>query len=133
MLVDASVILKWFIKEDDSDKAAEIKNDHINGLSVITLPDIALYEIGNALRYKAEFSTTEVNLSLNEIYELNMDIITPTFQIISLVTEIARRYDITFYDAFYITLAKELNLTFVTADLRLYHKTKSIHFVKLLT
>ncbi|MFH1281972.1 MAG: type II toxin-antitoxin system VapC family toxin, partial [Candidatus Omnitrophota bacterium] len=108
MVVDASVILKWFIKEVDSDKAGKIKKDHINGFSVITLPDIALYEIGNALGYKAEFSTAEVNLSLNEIYELNMDIITPTFQIISPVTEIARHYDITFYDAFYIALAKEL-------------------------
>lgn len=132
MAIDASVILKWFIKEIDSDKAAEIKNGHINGLSVITLPDIALYEIGNALRYKAEFSTAEVNLSLNEIYELNMDIITPTFQIISPVTEIARHYDITFYDAFYIALAKELNLSFITADQKLYRKAKTLHFVKLL-
>ncbi len=132
MVVDASVILKWFIEEVDSDKARQIKKDHIDGSSVITLPDIALYEIGNALRYKPEFSTAEINLSLNEIYELNIDIITPTFQIISPVTEIARHYDITFYDAFYITFSKELNLTFITADLQLYRKTRSLHFVKLL-
>ncbi|MBU4376758.1 MAG: type II toxin-antitoxin system VapC family toxin [Candidatus Omnitrophica bacterium] len=54
MVVDASVILKWFMEEGSSDKAIALKNTHLAGASAITLPDIALYEIGNALRYKAE-------------------------------------------------------------------------------
>ena len=132
MVVDASVILKWFIEERGSDKANEIKKVHINGLSLITLPDIALYEIGNALRYKPEFSISEVCLCLNEIYELNIDIIAPDREIISLVPEIARHYDVTFYDASYIALTKELALEFITADEHLYNKTKTLHFIKLL-
>ena len=132
MVVDASVILKWFMEENGSDKAIVLKNTHLAGVSAITLPDIALYEIGNALRYKNEFSNKEINKCFDELYGLNLDIITPHSEIVYLVVEIARQNDITFYDAFYIALAKELGLKFITADSKLYHRVKHLHFVNLL-
>ena len=132
MVIDASVILKWFIQENDSNKAAEIKKAHTIGASYIAIPDLALYEIGNVLRYKPEFSSHEVTICLTEIYDLNIDIISPNVEMLASVSEISRRYDITFYDAVYIVLAQELGLDFVSADSRLYHKTKTLHFVKLL-
>lgn len=132
MVIDASVILKWFIQENDSSKAVEIKKAHASGASCVAIPDLALYEIGNVLRYKPEFSNREVRLCLAEIYDLNIDIISPNIDMLTSVSEISRRYDITFYDAVYIALAHELGLDFVTADNRLYHKTKTLHFVNLL-
>lgn len=132
MVIDASVILKWFIQENDSNKAAEIKKAHTIGSSCIAIPDLALYEIGNALRYKLEFSNHEVASCITEIYDLGIDIIGPNMEMLAEVTEISRRYDITFYDAVYIALSKELGLNFITADSRLFHKTKTLHFVKLL-
>ncbi|MCG2709111.1 MAG: type II toxin-antitoxin system VapC family toxin [Thermodesulfovibrionales bacterium] len=132
MVIDASVILKWFMEEDGSNKAKDIKNAHISGASTITIPDIALYEVGNALRYKLEFSAKEVNRCFEELYELNLDIIGPYPEIVFLVTEIARQNDITFYDAFYVALAKELGLQFITADERLYNRTRNLHFINLL-
>jgi len=99
MVIDASVILKWFIQENDSDRAAEIKTAHTIGTSCIAIPDLALYEVGNALRYKPEFSNHEVRLCLAEIYDLAIDIISPNIDMLASVSEISRRYDITFYDA----------------------------------
>ena len=78
------------------------------------------------------FSSHEVTICLTEIYDLNIDIISPNVEMLASVSEISRRYDITFYDAVYIVLAQELGLDFVTADSRLYHKTKTLRFVKLL-
>jgi len=49
MVIDASVILKWFIEEFNSNMASDIKNNRIQGLYTITIPDIAIYEVGNAL------------------------------------------------------------------------------------
>ena len=94
MILDASVILKWFIKEEDSDKAKELKESHIIGKFNIVVPDIIIYEVGNALRYEPEFSLKEVNRSLEELYELNLDIIAPLPDILTLVAEIAYRYNI---------------------------------------
>ena len=39
-------------------------------------------------------------------------------------------YNITVYDAFYIALAKETELTFITADRRLYERVRDLDFVK---
>lgn len=55
MLLDASVILKWFLDEPDSDKAKIIKDNHVNGKFTIVIPDIAIYEIANALRYEPDY------------------------------------------------------------------------------
>ena len=133
MILDASVILKWFIKEEDSDKAKELKESHIIGKFNIVVPDIIIYEVGNALRYEPEFSLKEVNRSLEELYELNLDIIAPLPDILTLVAEIAYRYNITFYDASYIALAQELGLQFITADQKLYNKVENLSFIKVLS
>lgn len=51
-VLDASVILKWFLKEEDSEKAIDLKTEIIQGNLLVILPDLILYEISNALRYK---------------------------------------------------------------------------------
>lgn len=131
-VLDASVMLKWFMDEVDTDKANAIKNDHVTGKLTITIPDLAIYEVGNALRYEPEFSIEEVNKCLQELYDLDTDIIVPLPEIIPSVTKVAYENGVTFYDAFYIALAKELNLQFITADEKLYSKVKHLPFVQLL-
>lgn len=133
MVLDASVILKWFMKEDDSDKAMSLKETHCIGKFNIVVPDILLYEVGNALRYEPEFSPEEIKLCLKELYELNLNIIAPLPHILNLIPDIAFHYDITFYDASYICLAQILNIQFVTADEKLYNKVKILSFVNLLS
>ena len=61
MVLDASVILKWFLDEDGSNIAIDIKKSHVAGIVTIVIPDIIIYEVGNALRYEPEFSPEEVN------------------------------------------------------------------------
>ncbi len=132
MILDASVILKWFLDESESNIALDIKESHVTGKVTIVVPDIVIYEVGNALRYEPEFSPDEVNSCLEELYELNIDIIAPLSDIVNLTTEISYQKDITFYDATYIALAQLLNLQFVTADGKLYNKVKALSFVTLL-
>ena len=62
-----------------------------------------------------------------------MDIIAPLPDILTLVAEIAYRYNITFYDASYIALAQELGLQFITADQKLYNKVENLSFIKVLS
>ena len=124
MVLDASVVLKWFMEERESDKAYVLKERHVAGKFTITVPDILIYEVGNALRYEPEFSSKEVNFCLEQLYELNLSIIAPLPDLADLTTKIAYQKDITFYDASYIALAEELNFQYVTADKKLYNKLK---------
>lgn len=112
--------------------ALEIKQAHIQGKYSVVIPDIAIYEVGNALRYKSDCTPSEVSRYCRNLYELNLDIVAFPPEIIDSTIDISFQNDITFYDASYIALAKELGLQFVTADERLYDKTKHFHFVKLL-
>lgn len=133
MVLDASVILKWFMQEDLSDKAKSIRKAHLEGRFTIAIPDIAIYEIGNALRYEPEFSPKEVSRAIAELYELDIDIIAPLPYLAAPTATIAYQSEVTFYDAFYLALAKELNLQFVTADEKLYRKVKGHPQITLLS
>lgn len=88
--------------------------------------------VHEGVQYEPEFSSREVNRCLKELYELNLDIIAPLPDMLNLTTQLAYHYDITFYDAAYLTLAQELGLQFVTADEKLYNKVKKLSFVNLL-
>ena len=133
MVLDASVILKWFMQENLSDMARLIKDTHLRGDFTITIPDIAIYEVGNALRYEPEFSPPEIERALTELYDINLDIIAPLPDMAGLAAGLACQSEITFYDAFYLALAKELGLQFVTADERLYSKVKDMSHISLLS
>lgn len=94
------------------------------------LPDLLLYEVANALRYNPSFNENDVSEALDSILDMGMDIVTPTSEIINSAIELAFRYDITFYDSFYVALAKELEITLITADKKLHNKVKETHFVE---
>jgi predicted nucleic acid-binding protein len=50
--------------------------------------------------------------------------------IVNSAVTLAFEYNITVYDAFYIALAKDLELGYITADRRLCERVRDIDFVK---
>ena len=55
IILDASVILRWFIEEEQSDKARKIQDDYLVDKLDIAVPDLLLYEVANALRFNKSF------------------------------------------------------------------------------
>ena len=55
-VVDASVALKWFVTEPDSDRALALLDDHLGGTRRILGPSLLPFEVGNALRYHPAFT-----------------------------------------------------------------------------
>lgn len=49
LVLDTSVILKWFKEEDYSDAAIKIKEEFVDGLHEIVVPDLLLYDIAKFL------------------------------------------------------------------------------------
>ena len=63
---------------------------------------------------------------------MDINILIPLSSTIDRAVKISFFKDITFYDAFYIALAMDLDFAFITADKKLYNKIKDFGFVFLL-
>ena len=130
IILDASVVVKWFSEEEYTDKALALRELIRKGEERVIVPDLLLYELANALKYNPNFNVIDVGDALQSLFDMDLDIVTPLPEIINSAITIAFEYTITVYDAFYIALAKGLNLNFITADGRLCERVRDLDFVK---
>jgi len=130
-VLDASVVLKWFVNEADSGQALKLREEFYSGEREIVVPDLLLFEIANALRYNPTFSTKEIQEALDTLFGIGIGIITPTFSLLSKAVELAGEFDLTCYDATYLALAEDLGLEFITADERFYRKIEKTTKLKI--
>ncbi len=122
IVVDASIIVKWFLEEEYSDKAIMLRNDYVRGLFDISVPTLLEYEVLNALKYSRVYSVEElleIGDAINKYgfltYELENNYK-------KLTIEIAENSGLTIYDASYVALAKYLNTKLYTADNEIIRK-----------
>ncbi len=132
LVLDSSVIVKWFSQEEYTDKALIIREKFLKGNPSIIVPDIQIYEIANALRYNKTFQKTEVKNAVKSLIDIGLPIFVPTKDIIEEAVEVSFEFDISFYDAYFVALARRLNLPMVTADEKLYNKLNNLGFIKYL-
>lgn len=131
-VLDTSVIYKWYIEEKDTAKALLLRDDFVKKGVETVIPDFLFLELSNALRYNSEMKQEDVEEIIDNLFELGLETVvtTPTFTKKAL--KIAYDYQITVYDALYLALAQNLEFEFITADKKLYEKTKALYFVKYL-
>ncbi len=130
IILDASVVVKWFSEEEYTEKALAIRERIGMGEERVIVPDLLLYELANALKYNPRFDANDVSDALTSIFDMDLEIVTPIPEIINLAVALAFEYNITVYDAFYIALAKDLELTFITADRRLCERVRGLDYVE---
>ena len=126
VVLDSSIIVKWFLKELYSEEAIKVRNDYVQRKISIAVPSLLIYEVLNALRYSDVYSEEELKeicLALNkygfEIHDIEGDLK-------SKVVEIAYRHNITVYEASYVALAMKLKTVLYTADDELLEKFPKI-------
>ena len=56
MVVDSSIIVKWFVEEEGSDKSVKLRDRYIEGEIKLITPELMIFETLNALYYKRLFS-----------------------------------------------------------------------------
>ena len=133
LVLDASVVIKWFKQEIYTDIATKIKDDFVNGIYEIVVPDLILYEITNALRYDKRFDDKFIKESLDNLLKMEINIVIPSQRLISRSIELSYSSNVTIYDATYIALAELNGAIFVTADETLYKKSKRMKLVKFIS
>lgn len=132
IIVDASVLAKWFLPDEGKSKVAlTIKDDFAQGNVSIALPSLVFYEINNLLKSAVIRLRIEEEKAL-KIYQsfLELDFeIYITKEILKSALGSAIKCDISSYDASYVALAQYLQIPLYTADHKLLKKVKS-DFVK---
>lgn len=122
-VVDASVVIKWFVPEVHSDAARQLLQTADQYLA----PDLLFPEVGNAIWKKVRRN----ELSARQGRELAADISTvavetvPARSLFEDACDIAIATGLTVYDATYMALAVRLDAKLVTAGERLVRSAAS--------
>lgn len=133
IVLDASVLLKWFIKEPDSEIALRFRHNLLAGKGDIVVPDLALYEILNVLRFKSGVNEEAIKSILPGLFELGLEIVTPSPRLLEESLHLSFATELSIYDCIYLALANELQVTLVTADKRIVRQAGPLSKVKLLS
>jgi predicted nucleic acid-binding protein len=123
--VDASVVAKWYIAEEDSDRALQIRDLHSDGKLVLSSPVLIIYEVGNALTRHPRFTNEDSAKAFQSLMDLGLglrSLAEPT--LLEKTFEISRQLRITFYDAAYVALARDYDTMLITADKALHRNIK---------
>ena len=123
-VVDASVIVKWFVEEENSDKAIRLRDEYIDGKIRISAPELLLFEVLNALYYKRLFSEEEMMKIAEALEAYSFSLYPLKGKYAEETLKIMYNNDITVYDASYLALAVLNNTHFYTADRKLIKKLK---------
>jgi len=132
IVLDASVIAKWFLQEEASERALQYRSLHTKGKEHIFVPAILLYELANLFAYKKDFSSEDSVKVFRSLIEFGLEIVHFYFEDFSRLVMLAKQKDITVYDAAYIELAIRFNCFFITADEKLFEKVRDLGMVKFL-
>ena len=125
IVVDASVVIKWFLKEEYRDQALNLRDDYIKNNLELTAPTILHFEVLNGIRYsKKEISSNLLENIGKSLLFYGIKLIPFDEKLLLETIKTTLENDITIYDAVYITLAKIKEINMYSADSRLIEKLK---------
>ncbi|MEM2123102.1 MAG: type II toxin-antitoxin system VapC family toxin [Candidatus Bathyarchaeia archaeon] len=122
IVVDASVAAKWFIPEEDSDKASKILREYADRRIEIYSPDLLIYEVANLMRYRPDINGEALAENMENLFRLQLTLIPPSPDMISEAAVKAKELNLSVYDACYVVVAEALAANLVTADGELHEK-----------
>jgi len=129
VVIDASVVAKWFVPEEDSDKASMIMRKYRDGKIDLYAPDLLIYEVANVLRYRPDITDETLVNNMKSLLNLQFNLIPPSTDIMTEAASRARSLDLSIYDACYMVIAETLATNLITADAKLHERCRGMDFV----
>ncbi|MEM0094224.1 MAG: type II toxin-antitoxin system VapC family toxin [Thermofilum sp.] len=126
-VVDASVVVKWFVEEEGSDRALEVRDRYVSGELKLIAPELLPFEVLNALYYKRLFTVEELKSAAEALDAFFFELYPLRGDYAKLALEVAHENGITLYDAAYVSLAILKNTRLYTADAKLKEKLTGKH------
>ncbi|MFN8487219.1 MAG: type II toxin-antitoxin system VapC family toxin [Caldilineaceae bacterium] len=121
LVIDSSVVIKWFVPEPYSSEAQLILNQFQQGTLDLLSPDLLYAEIGNILWKKQRTQGLPANAATAILQQFRAIpfAITPCADLLDSAYRLAITHQRTVYDSLYLALSLREGCTFVTADERL--------------
>jgi predicted nucleic acid-binding protein len=117
-VVDASVVLKWQLDDEDCvSQAIALRDDYFaRGAVRLIAPQLLMYEVGNGIAT----ATRRKRLSTDMAFQAMENLVSLGIELRELeplrVLEMALRYNLAAYDAAYLALAEAESCTLWTGD-----------------
>ena len=115
-VVDASVVVKWFMEEEDRDRALALRELHTSGRSTLFVSELTFLEILNAIRYGPRAKEEDGAETVHVLENFHLEVKPTDFTLLRKANAIAWAYKITIYDALYVALAEQLGYPLITSD-----------------
>jgi len=126
-VVDSSVVAKWILPEADSASARRLITDYaVRGDRLLVL-DLCLTEVANAIwkrQYRSMITAVESVQLLHRLLEIPVQI-HPSIPLLDSAMKIAAAHARSVYDALFVALANDLQVTGITADEPLWQAVHS--------
>lgn len=121
LLVDTSVLIKWFHAEGESEvpAARAILLAHARGDLVAHVTDLAFYEVGHVLVRALRWDAQSVSDQLDDLREIVGAPLAPSAEVLRDAASLAATHDLSFYDASWAAAANHFGIALVSADRRL--------------
>lgn len=133
IVIDASVVLKWYLSdEDDGERALEILDGHASDRLSLHAPALLEFEVANCLataKRRGRVDTDDALKAMEGFIGLGIGLY-PLSPLFPKVLDYSDRYKISAYDAAYVALADDLKTYVVTADKRLFNSIRKLKLVK---
>jgi predicted nucleic acid-binding protein len=118
MVVDSSVVAKWYLNELDSAQARGLLANALKAGDRLIVLDLVYVEVTNAIwkcHRQGSISADEARASLADLLAAPLHI-EKARRLLNSALEIAMKYDRAVYDALFVALAIDLGLQGITAD-----------------
>ena len=121
LLVDTSVLIKWFHSEGESQvaEARALREATRRGDIEARVVDLALYEIGNVLLRSLQWSGPAVADQLDDLIAICGSPLAVTADLLRQAAVLGAANGLTFYDACWASTARAFGISLVSADVQL--------------
>lgn len=128
VVVDTSVIVKWLnqTNELNIESADRLLNSALKGEIDLLAPELARYELGNVLLNGKQLTVKEANISIGTAYTLPIHFVQESEELAKQTYALASKLGITYYDASFISLAKQYRAILITENLKHHGKSTDI-------
>jgi predicted nucleic acid-binding protein len=123
LVLDTSVVVKWFVEEEGSDRAEIYLGELERGTGRVTVPSSMFHEFSNALwvKRRAGLSKEKAAAIWAELIRLPLEAVDGV-DYIPQALGFSFLHEVSPYDAVFVVLAQSLGCDFVTADGPLWRK-----------
>lgn len=121
LLVDTSVLIKWFHEAGESEllQARAIRDAHVRGQLDAHVLDLAIYEVGNVLTRALKWRARDVGDQIDDLLHIVGPPLTMSQSWLREAAVLAERHALSFYDASWAATAAALHIPLVSADRQL--------------